>query len=105
MIPAEAVEASAKYLSEFLSDYPGDYSQEAREILEAAAPHMLAGGAQEAVDEMAKVIATHHLVDNDACDCNEMFYDTRLSAAQIVIEHGLHIAMELHNAGYGSPTL
>lgn len=41
VIPAEAVEAAAKYLSEFLSDYPSDYSQEAREILEAAAPILL----------------------------------------------------------------
>lgn len=42
MIPAQAVEAAAKKLSELLADYPSDYSQEAKELLEAAAPHLLA---------------------------------------------------------------
>jgi len=40
-IPEEAVEAAAKYISLLMADPSGDYSMEARDLLEAAAPHMV----------------------------------------------------------------
>ena len=50
---------------------------------------------------MAEVIESHLMADEDSCDCNEMFYDTRMSLAAIRHEHSLHVEMELHNAGFG----
>lgn len=50
---------------------------------------------------MAEVVAAHVLFDADSCTCDEMFYDYRLTAEQIKVEHSLHVEERLAASGYG----
>lgn len=51
---------------------------------------------------MSGVIGRHFLeVVDDACSCEEMFYDSRLTRLQIKHEHSLHVEERLHAAGFG----
>lgn len=57
MIPVEAVEAAAKYLSDLMADPDGNYTVEATDLLEAAAPHMASNlGGREEIEERVKAI-------------------------------------------------
>lgn len=50
---------------------------------------------------MAEVVAQHVMFDADSCACDEMFYDYRLPAEQIKVEHSLHVEERLAANGYG----
>lgn len=48
------------------------------------------------------VLAAHQFNAADgSCSCEQMFYDTRRPADLVLVEHFLHVGMELHLAGVG----
>lgn len=66
---------------------------------------MTAQVSPEVPEELAgavAVLAAHQFdAEDGSCSCNEMFYDTRRPADLVLVEHFLHVGMELHLAGVG----
>lgn len=59
-------------------------------------------GVPEELAGAVAVLAAHQFnAEDGSCSCDEMFYDTRRPADLVLVEHFLHVGMELHLAGVG----
>jgi len=48
------------------------------------------------------ILAGHQFnAEDGSCSCKRMFYDTRRAPNLVLVEHFLHVEVELHIAGYG----
>jgi hypothetical protein len=49
-----------------------------------------------------EILFEHEYVYGQACcSCGNMWYDHRMMPDKLLVEHRLHVEMELHLAGYG----
>jgi len=59
-------------------------------------------GAPGDLEGATAILAGHQFNAKDgSCSCKRMFYDTRRAPNLVLVEHFLHVEVELHIAGYG----